>query len=690
MLQGITEDPTQRVYDISLLSKVETEQLLYQWNDTQAEYPKEKCIHELFEAQVEKVPDATAVVFENESFTYRELNAQANQLAYYLIEKGVKPDTLVGLCVERSFEMMVGLFGILKAGGAYVPIDPSYPAARIQHMIEDSGIKDLITQTSQFEQLSLSDPGEKEITNGEDKNRVTPFCIDTAESKSVLKTYPETNLSVEQLCLTPSHLAYVIYTSGSTGKPKGVEITHGSVINFLCSMEEEVGVSEKDKLLAITSLSFDIAVLELFLPLKAGAQIIISSSSDKMDAVKLQENIRKHQVTVLQGTPVTWQLLIDTDWRKDEKGVFKVLSGGEALPRQLAQQLLERNVTLYNMYGPTETTIWSTMKTITQDITGNISIGKAIANTTVYILDSKNLPTPIGVPGELHIGGAGLARGYLKRPELTAEKFIKNPFIDGPVIDGPVSDEPESRLYKTGDLVRYLADGNIEYLGRMDDQLKVRGFRIELGEIEACLRSKENVKAAVVVAREDKGGVNFIVAYAIIHKEENIDGSPEDDAKVIQEMRNHLRTQLPEHMIPSAFVLLDEFPLTPNGKTDKKALPAPDISQQTAAKYVAPTTEIQHQLTWIWAEVLGVEKIGIEDNFFDLGGHSLLATRVVALIRQSLQIELPLLLLFSEPTIKQLELRIEEIRFKEEQQSLISELSEEIDDSTIKYEDVEL
>ncbi|NCR22135.1 MAG: amino acid adenylation domain-containing protein, partial [Microcystis aeruginosa L111-01] len=481
LLESIVENPQQPVSLLPLLTQREQHQLLVEWNNTKAEYPSNKCIHQLFEEQVERTPNAVAVVCSGQQLTYNELNRRANQLAHYLQSLGVKPDELVGICVERSLEMIVGLLGILKAGGAYVPLDPDYPIERITFTLEDAAVKVLLTQQKLVDKLP--------------KHQGQLICLDA--DWTFISESSKSNLINT---VTSENLAYVIYTSGSTGLPKGVQIAHSGVTNFLYSMKQKLGLTAKDILLAVTTICFDIAALEFYLPLLAGAQVVLLRREQTTDGRKLSEKLVQSGATIMQATPASWQLLLGAEWPGNHQ--LKILCGGEALPPELSHQLLQRSECLWNVYGPTETTIWSTIYQVETDLQATDtkgtfeSIGRPIFNTQIYILDSNLQPVPIGIPGEIHIGGTGLARGYLNRPELTQEKFIPNPF----------SNYSDSRLYKTGDLARYLPDGNIEYLGRIDNQVKIRGFRIELGEIEAVLTQNPQVQSSVIIAREDTPG----------------------------------------------------------------------------------------------------------------------------------------------------------------------------------------
>ena len=636
LLSAIVENPAQKVDELPLLSAADSHQLLVEWNDTAVEYPQSQCIHQLFEQQVEKTPDAVAVVFEGEQLTYQQLNTKANQLAHYLQSLGVKPETLVGICVERSVEMVVGLLGILKAGGAYVPLDPSYPKERLAYMLEDAAVSVLLTSESILENLP--------------EHSAQVVCLDSNWDAIA-------NQSIDNPVntATPENLAYVIYTSGSTGKPKGVQICHYSVVNFLVSMNSDLGLTAEDTLSAITTICFDIAALELYLPLTVGAKLAIVSRQVATDGNLLLDYLQKSSTTVMQGTPATWEMLLVSGLSEQNLGI-KILCGGEALSVQLAGQLKKSCAELWNLYGPTEATIWSGIYSVEDSSklseSGKVTvpIGHPIANTQIYILDRSGQPVPIGVAGELHIGGAGLARGYLNRPELTAEKFIPNPIKEN------ISLLPSAfcllpSLYKTGDLARYLPDGNIEYLGRIDNQVKLRGFRIELGEIESALSTHPQIQQTVVICREDSPGNKRLVAY-IVASESEVDK---------KELRRYLQSKLPEYMVPSVFVLLETLPLTPNGKIDRKALPAPDIDLTSSDEYVPPQTPTQEIIANIFAEVLAVTQVGIHDNFFDLGGHSLLATQVISRIRQSLEVEIPLKALFEFPTVAQLDQNLKQL-----------------------------
>ncbi|NEO15135.1 MAG: amino acid adenylation domain-containing protein [Moorea sp. SIO3F7] len=613
LLSAIVDNPQLSVGELPLLSAEERHQLLVEWNDTASEYPKEKCIHQLVEEQVEKTPDAVAVVFEEEQLTYHQLNQRANQLAHHLLSMGVGPEVLVGICVERSVQMVVGLLGILKAGGAYVPLDPNYPSERLSYMLEDSGVEVLLTQQSLVESLP--------------SHNTQMVYLDS--EWGAIEEYSQDNLEVG---VDSDNLAYVIYTSGSTGKPKGVQINHKALVNFIESMQQKPGLESTDIFISVTTLSFDIAGLELYLPLITGARLVVISREIATDGMLLAQSLDNYQVTTMQATPATWRLLLTAGWKGNKQ--LKILCGGEALDIILAKELLKTSKQVWNLYGPTEATIWSAVALVDNQFSGSfVPIGFAINNTQIYILDRHLQPVPIGVPGELYIGGDGLARGYLNRPELTSEKFITNPFCNS----------KSERLYKTGDLARYLPDGNIEFLGRIDNQVKIRGFRIELGEIESVLNTHPQIQQTVVIAREDLPGNKRLVAYIVV-----------EESLSTNQLREFLKQKLPDYMVPSAFVTLDTLPLTPNGKVDRKSLPAPDGVFSRVEEYVAPRTTIELQLTQIWSEVLNLTSVGVQDNFFELGGHSLLAVRLMSKIQQQFQINLPLATLFQSPTIEQL------------------------------------
>ncbi|WP_287314903.1 non-ribosomal peptide synthetase, partial [Moorena sp. SIO1G6] len=618
LLEGIVANQETPIFQLPLLTETERHQLLIEWNNTQVDYPQDKCIHQLFEEQVEKTPDAVAVVFDREQLTYREFNCRANQLAHYLRKLGVKPDTLVGIFLEPSLEMVVSIYGVLKAGGAYVPLAPGYPRDRITHILETSQASILLTQQNLTPQLTNHHP---EIV-----------CLD--QDWNLIEQESPKNFDSS---VTSQNLAYAIYTSGSTGKPKGVMIPHQALVNHLNWMQTEFPLSVEDKVLQKTPFCFDASVWEFYASLLVGGQLVIAGSGGHQDPAYLIDTINKHSLTILQVVPTLLQMLLSEGTLASCPSLKRVFCGGELLSKDLLSKFeTVQKAELINLYGPTEATIdasYYPCQAGTQLL--SVPIGRPVANTQIYILDSHLQPVPIGVPGELHIGGAGLARGYLNCPELTEQKFIPNPF----------SNKPGSRLYKTGDLARYLPDGNIEFIGRIDHQVKIRGFRIELSEIEAVLAQHSNVREAVVIAREDIPGDQRLVAYLITN-----------DAKTtINDLRSFLKTKLPDYMIPSAFVILESLPLTPNGKVNLRGLPVPDASSLLReTSFVAPRDSMELQLAQIWSEVLGISPIGIHDNFIELGGHSLLATKIMARLRDRFQVELSLNCLFEYPTVAEL------------------------------------
>ena len=582
---------------------------------TISNYPRNLCVHELLSQTAQRCFENVALEFQSVRLTYGNLEARSNQLAHFLLKKGVGPETLVGLCVERSELMVIALLGILKAGGAYVPLDPAYPSDRIRYVLDDSRAKLVLTQRPLVTSLAG--------TSAE------VVCIDSEETGWQIEDAVPVANSVK-----PTNLAYVIYTSGSTGRPKGVELEHRSVVNFLCSLLNEPGMNASDVLVAVTTLSFDIAGLELYLPLLAGGRLVVAPREATADGRLLMQLMARTGATIMQATPTTWRLLLESGWKGDPN--LKVLVGGEALSADLAHQLATRSASVWNMYGPTETTIWSSVYRVEGNDEKLVPIGKPIANTAFYILDNDRQPVAEGSEGELYIGGEGLARGYFERDDLTAEKFIADPF----------DPETGARLYRTGDLARARSDGNVEFLGRIDHQVKIRGFRIELGEIEAVLEQHPAVRQAVVIAREDTPDDKRLVAYFV---------SDSVSPAKPHELRNHAGKQLPDYMLPGVFVNVARFPLTPNGKVDRKALPAPSASDfDNAGEYVAPRDPVEQKLIQLWEEVLGISPISVTANFFDLGGRSLMAARLFTKILRTFGKELPLSTLFRSPTVEQL------------------------------------
>ncbi|MCY7368720.1 MAG: amino acid adenylation domain-containing protein [Chamaesiphon sp.] len=628
LIPACLTNPAQPLARLPLLSTIEQQQLLVDWNQTATAIPTDVCIHHLFEQQVVQTPEAIAVACKSKQLTYQELNSRANQLAHYLIGQGVKPDTLVGIQMERSIEMAIGLLAIHKAGGAYLPLDPDFPVDRLALMIEDSQAPMILTQQRLIANLTIS-------------AGVQVIAINTSWDE--IAQQPTTNPQTE---VKPEHLAYIIYTSGSTGKPKGVMVEHRNVVNFFTGMDGRIGATP-GVWLAVTSLSFDISVLEIFWTLTRGFKVVIYNAKKQLDPDhSIAGLIDRHQVTHLQCTPSMAGLLIaDPMTCKAIGQIQTMMVGGEALTEILAvqlQQIVQGQV--HNMYGPTETTIWSITHAL-KVVEGVVPLGRPIANTQLYILDKLQQPVPIGIAGELLIGGKGVTRGYLNRPDLTKERFIPN----------PVSNDPTDILYRTGDSVRYRADGNLEFLGRIDFQVKIRGYRIELGEIETILGRHQTIREVAIIVREDIPGDKRIVAYFIPQP-----GQQPTTAT----LRTHLRAKLPEYMVPTNFVQLQAFPLTPNKKVDRKAFPAPLLVQQVAAPSLPiinkQTTE--QSLIEIWQKVLQITEVDPSENFFNLGGNSLVAVTLIGEIRSSLNVDLPLISLFRSPTIIGLVKEIEQIQ----------------------------
>ena len=592
-------------------------QVLATQNGVPRDYPHDRCLHQLFEAQVRRMPDAEAIRCNGQSLTYGELNHRANNLAHRLQQLGVEPDVVVGLCVERSLDMMVGILGILKSGGAYLPLDPTHPPDRLATILEDNQTATLVTHGRLTDAL----PG----------NHFQRVLLDDA----CVAQYDDNDLARHA---TSRNLAYVMYTSGSTGRPKGVCIEHRAVANFIHAMLERPGIDSRDRVLALTTVGFDISVLELLLPLTVGAQVVIASDAQRLDMPTLAATLQSEQISVMQSTPVTWRALIASGWAGDPH--IKALCGGEALPAELAREIAQRCDSAWNLYGPTETTVWSTVKRLEPD--GPVTIGRPIANTHIYILDDGGKPVPVGTTGEIYIGGEGLARGYWNRPELTAERFLPDPF----------DPTPGARMYRTGDLARWREDGDIEYLGRADQQVKIRGFRIELEEIEAVLEKHPDVAQCAVVVQTDVTDDKQLVAFLVPRAHATL---------VVQELRVWLAAKLPSYMIPARYATLDALPLTPNGKLDRQALECLEIQVlPTNSEFVAPRNELERGLAQIWQEVLRHrEPIGIHDHFLDLGGHSLLAMRIVSQLASRLAIHVPVRWVLEYPTIAELAAQIE-------------------------------
>ncbi len=618
LLTEMLIEPDNALSEIEMLSSNERQQILVEWNNTFEDYPHEKCVHQLFEAQVERTPDSPAVLFGEQQLTYRELNEGANQIAHYLRKLGAGPDLPIGLYVKRSTELVVAILGILKSGSPYVPLDTLYPVERQNEIIRDSGLKIMVTQDS--------------LVSNEYDSYITLLRLD--EQHELLDT--ENTQNPVQV-VKPENLAYIIYTSGSTGKPKGVEITHRSLVNSLLSTSQRAGLSSSDLSLMVTTPIFDQSIFDLLAPLYIGATVALASLEEVYDTSLFIKRVMELPLTWMDGTPATWQMLRDAGWHG--KPGLKILIGGEPFSPDLANWLMKSCGEVYNLYGPTEATIQCTSVRLTPE--HPITIGRPIANTSLYILDSHLRLVPVGVKGELYIGGEGLARGYHNRPELTAEKFIPDLF----------SNAPRMRLYATGDLARYRLNGEIDLLGRIDNQVKIRGYRIELGEIETVISQYPGILQTLVMVREDLPGDKRLVAYIIPNPvRSNLLAS--EVILDLEKLRGFLAKKLPPYMLPSTFVQMDAFPLTVNGKIDRKGLPIPDKNNQTTKnKYLLPRDNLERQLAQIWEQLLNIKPIGIEDDFFELGGHSLLAVQLFSQIEKIIGRQLPLATLFQSPTI---------------------------------------
>jgi natural product biosynthesis luciferase-like monooxygenase protein/amino acid adenylation domain-containing protein len=624
LLHGISENPKQRISELPLLSDWERQQILFEWNNTDRDFDGEAFTHEMIEATVDRIGDKLAAIFPATGtlkecrLTYRELNERSNKLAHYLIGLGVGPEAIVGVCMDRGEEMLISVLGILKAGGAYLPLDATLPKERQLFMLEDSGAKILITEnelTSRFE------GGDYEVI---DLKTIAPLIAEQNSENPGIEIEEET-------------LAYVIYTSGSTGRPKGVEIGHGALANFLKSMLETPGLKETDRLLAITTLSFDIAALEIFLPLIAGANLVVADAQATVDGQRMQRLLSEYRISVMQGTPSTWRILLESGWTGD--GTLTLLCGGEALEASLAEKLSKQCRGLWNLYGPTETTIWSSCHEMSDG--GPVLIGRPIANTTMFVLDHALNPVPIGVPGDLFIGGKGLARGYRNRPDLTAKHFLEIPF------------DPGKTFYRTGDRARWLETGQLECFGRSDHQIKLRGYRIELGEIEAGLTAHPDVIEAAVVVRGERIEDQRLVAYVSAR-------TPGISSEVLQD---HVGKTLPEYMVPSLFVWLDKLPKTANGKIDRKSLP--EVNEEMEGhrgEFAAPESSTEKAVASIWSEVLGLKQVGLQDSFFRIGGHSLTSIQLISKINRQFSLNLPVFVLFENPTLEKFSRVIESSR----------------------------
>ncbi len=613
MLSQLT--PSQPLQSLSIIPPAEELLVTNIFNQTYKAYPRELCLPQWFESVALHCASKIAVRCGELYYSYEELNNRANQLAHYLLDAGISPETLVGVCLERSLDLLVGVLGILKAGGAYLPLDPSYPSARLAHMVADSGVNFILAHRA----VATALPG---------CGVFNCLYLDDALTQQQLRLLPVANPAQENTGLTPSHLAYVIYTSGSTGIPKGVMIEHASLLNFLQAMQDRPGLTADDVLLSVTSPSFDIHALEFYLPLISGATVVIAKENQYSSAEALASLMVEFDVTVMQATPVTWSLLADSPWQP--LGPFKALCGGETLSQGLRHKLQSRaGLALWNLYGPTEATVWSTVQLVGE----HISLGKPIPNTQCYVLSDQLQLQPLGITGELCIAGAGIARGYWQRPELSAKQFVANPF----------SDRSSSRLYRTGDRVRWTPCGELEYVGRSDEQIKVRGLRIELGEIEHRISEHTAVRLAAVCAQEDPQGQSYLVAYVV----KTLLAEHHTDAQLSADLRAHLRRWLPDYMLPSTYVILVDMPLTPNGKIDKQQLPRPDRAPP-ADHFAAPKTATELALAVLWCEVLEQDSsnVSASANFFELGGHSLAALRLIGLLRTRFNVELSLRDLF--------------------------------------------
>ncbi len=640
LLKSALNQPSATISELEILNPFELQQLLVEFNNTQVNYPKNKCIHQLFEEQVEKTPNKIAVTFNAQQLTYSELNTRANQLAHYLRQLGVT-EVVVGICVERSLDMIVGILGILKAGGAYLPLDPKYPKERLAFLLSDTQTPVLLTQQHLVQNLPV--------------HKAKTICLDT--EWETIAQQNEANPITE---VTDENLVYVIYTSGSTGKPKGVKITHRNLVH---STIARINYYQEPltSFLLLSSFAFDSSVAGIFWTLCQGGTLFFPQEGGELDLPELIELIAENHISHTLSLPSLYALLLEQAQPEQLASLRTVIVAGEPCPKTLVMRHLELlpNTSLFNEYGPTEGTVWSSVYHChTPELGTQVSIGRPITNTQIYLLDSHLHPVPLGVPGELYISGEGLAQGYFNCPDLTAQTFIPNPF----------SHKPGLRLYKTGDLARYLPGGNIEFLGRIDQQVKIRGFRIELSEIEAVLSQHSQVRSHSVITREDEPGNKRLVAYIV---------PQQGYSPATSELRHFLQEKLPEYMMPSAFVQLDSLPHLPNGKVDIKALPAPEtVRADKSATFVAPRTPVEEAIAKILSEILGVEQVGIHDDFFELGGHSLLATQVISRLRQSLQVELPLRQFFDSPTVADLAVMVAQLAEQTDEAMLAEMLAE--------------
>ncbi|MFK8111206.1 MAG: amino acid adenylation domain-containing protein, partial [Rubripirellula sp.] len=598
-LEQITESPDSPLNSHQMMTVAQRQQVICDWNDTEVTYECAETLQAEFDRTAQEHPNSIAVQFHDQSLTYREVQKRANQLANFLISRDVSQGDLVGICVDRSAEMFISVLAILKAGAGYVPLDPAYPEERLQYMCDHADVK-LVVATEQHHELI--------------KRFAKPcVAVDTFESEIA-----EQDAESPKTSCSKTDIAYVIFTSGSTGQPKGVRVPHQTVLNLLHSMLRQPGLAPHESILAVTSLSFDMSVSEIFLPMTCGACLAIADKETTIDGEKLAAAIAKHDAKLIQATPATWRLLANSSWsgKKD----LRIVSAGEPFPADLVAPLLDRTSEVWNMYGPTETTVYSTVERLT-DANATILIGDPVANTQIYILDSNGFVVPPGVEGEMFIGGAGVTCGYLNREDLTSERFTQNPWFN------PFANFANWKLYKTGDVARRLFDGKIEYLRRNDKQVKIRGFRIELGEVEKCILSLDSaIQQVVAIVRQDSLGSPTLIAYWVAGSETQFAAA---------DLREHLRESLPHYMIPKHFVRLDELPKTSNGKIDHKALPEPELQTQSAGNIIPPATDAEKFLAKVWEEILEMDGISLDDNFFELGGHSLLVMQVIARVEDA-------------------------------------------------------
>ncbi|MGB3204150.1 MAG: amino acid adenylation domain-containing protein [Crinalium sp.] len=641
LLINAVNHPEAAISELDVLKDAHRHQLLVDFNNSQADYPKDKCIHQLFEEQVERTPAHIAVVFENQQLTYNELNERANKLANYLQNLGVKPEVIVSICVERSLEMVIALLGILKAGGAYLPLDPAMPTERLKLMLQDAQTAVLLTQQNLVNKLGDCTPN--------------IICLDT-DWNAIAQTIPQNYNNT----VTSQNLAYLIYTSGSTGTPKGVAVEHQQLINYLHGILPKLNLPAGANFANVSTFAADLGNTVIFPALCTGGTLHILSQERIADAEAIAQYFRHNPIDCLKIVPSHLSALLTSTHAAEILPRQRLILGGETASWDLVERIqnLAPDCVIINHYGPTETTVGVLTYQVDignwRDIAETVPLGSPLANTQIYILDSRLKPVPIGATGEIYIGGDSLARGYLNQPELTTKKFIDNPFGLTP-------------LYKTGDLARYLPDGNIEFLGRVDHQVKIRGFRIEIGEIEALIKQHLDIQQSLVIAREDTPGEKRLVAYIVSNL----------DKFETTSLRESLKQKLPDYMIPSAFVTLKTLPLTPNGKIDRQALPAPDQANQHT--FVAPRNPIEETIAEIWKEVLKLEQIGIYNNFFELGGHSLIATQVISRIRQAFEIDLPLHQLFELPTIAQLSPLITQKIAEQTDEEMLSQMLTELE-----------